>query len=76
MTFMKKMSMALLASAAVALASVSAAAADRVLRSSDTHPDGYPTVEAVKQMGKLLEEKTGGRLGIEVFHSAQLGEEK
>ncbi|MBP2233635.1 tripartite ATP-independent transporter DctP family solute receptor [Sinorhizobium kostiense] len=76
MTFLKKMSLALLASAAVALASVSAEAADRVLRSSDTHPDGYPTVEAVKHMGKLLEEKTGGRLGIEVFHSAQLGEEK
>jgi len=76
MTFLKKLSLALLASAAVALASVSAEAADRVLRSSDTHPDGYPTVEAVKHMGKLLEEKTGGRLGIEVFHSAQLGEEK
>jgi tripartite ATP-independent transporter DctP family solute receptor len=27
-------------------------------------------------MGKLLEERTGGRLGIEVFHSAQLGQEK
>ncbi len=76
MTFLKRMSLALLASAAVALASVSAEAADRVLRSSDTHPDGYPTVEAVKHMGKLLEEKTGGRLGVEVFHSAQLGEEK
>lgn len=76
MTFLKRMSLALLASATVALASVSAEAADRVLRSSDTHPDGYPTVEAVKHMGKLLEEKTGGRLTVEVFHSAQLGEEK
>lgn len=64
---------ALLASAACATA---ANACERTLRSSDTHPDGYPTVEAVKQMGKLLEEKTGGRLCIEVFHSAQLGEEK
>ena len=27
-------------------------------------------------MGQLLEEKTGGRLNVEVFHSAQLGEEK
>ncbi len=51
-------------------------ACDRTLRSSDTHPDGYPTVEAVKFMGKVLEEKSGGRLCIEVFHSAQLGEEK
>lgn len=51
-------------------------ACETTLRSSDTHPDGYPTVEAVKEMGRLLEEKSGGRLCIEVFHSAQLGEEK
>ena len=47
-----------------------------VLRSSDTHPDGYPTVAAVQYMGELIEERTGGRIGVEVFHSAQLGEEK
>jgi len=46
------------------------------LRSSDTHPDGYPTVAAVQEMGRLIEERTGGRLCVEVFHSAQLGEEK
>lgn len=51
-------------------------ACETTLRSSDTHPDGYPTVEAVKEMGRVLEEKTDGRLCIEVFHSAQLGEEK
>lgn len=64
---------ALLASAAL---STAAAACQVTLRSSDTHPDGYPTVEAVKHMGKLLQERTGGRLCVEVFHSAQLGEEK
>lgn len=53
-----------------------AMACETTLRSSDTHPDGYPTVEAVKVMGQKLEEATGGRLCIEVFHSAQLGEEK
>lgn len=53
-----------------------ASACEVTLRSSDTHPDGYPTVEAVKEMGRLLEEKTGGRICVEVFHSAQLGEEK
>lgn len=63
----------LLATAAFA---VQAQACQVTLRSSDTHPDGYPTVEAVKHMGKLLEERTAGRLCIEVFHSAQLGEEK
>jgi len=46
-----------------------------VLRSADNHPDGYPTVEAVKYMGKLLEERTNGRIKIEVYHSSQLGEE-
>lgn len=53
-----------------------AAACEVTLRSSDTHPDGYPTVAAVQEMGRILEEKTGGRLCVEVFHSAQLGEEK
>ena len=28
------------------------ASAQTVLRSSDTHPDGYPTVEAVKYFGE------------------------
>ena len=54
---------------------VSTASAQTVLRSSDTHPDGYPTVEAVKYFGELLSEKTDGRYSVEVFHSAQLGQE-
>ncbi|MHC5652427.1 TRAP transporter substrate-binding protein [Stappia sp. ICDLI1TA098] len=73
MTFMKSMTAAF---ALLAASTLTAGAADKILRSSDTHPDGYPTVEAVKYMGQLLEERTGGRLGIEVFHSAQLGQEK
>ncbi len=64
---------ALLAGSALATA---ATACETTLRSSDTHPEGYPTVLAVQEMGKLLEERTGGRLCVEVFHSAQLGEEK
>ncbi len=46
------------------------------LRSADIHPDGYPTVEGVKEMGRLLQERTGGRIRIQVFHSRQLGDEK
>lgn len=46
------------------------------LRSADTHPDGYPTVEAVKFMGNLVEQRSGGRLKVQVFHSRQLGEER
>jgi len=55
---------------------VGSTAAQTVLRSSDTHPDGYPTVEAVKFFGDLVKERTAGRYAVEVYHSAQLGEEK
>ncbi len=51
-------------------------ACEVTLRSSDTHPDGYPTVEAVKYIGKVIQEKTNGRLCLEVYFNAQLGEEK
>ena len=73
MTIRTTLVAALLGSAAMATA---AAACETTLRSSDTHPEGYPTVVAVQEMGKLLEERTDGRLCIEVFSSAQLGEEK
>ncbi|SJZ66948.1 TRAP transporter substrate-binding protein [Consotaella salsifontis] len=53
-----------------------AQAADTVLRAADTHPNGYPTVEAMKYMGEVLKEKTGGRIEVQVFDSHQLGEEK
>lgn len=45
-------------------------------RSADIHPDGYPTVEAVKHMASLVEERSAGRMRIQVFHSRQLGDEK
>jgi tripartite ATP-independent transporter DctP family solute receptor len=73
MTKFTRITAALLASVAFAGA---AGACEITFKSSDTHPDGYPTVEAVKAMGKMLEERSNGRLCIEVFHSAQLGEEK
>ena len=53
-----------------------AAAADIVLRSADIHPDGYPTVDAVKYMGELVKERSNGRIEIQVFNNRQLGEEK
>jgi len=69
---MTKLAAAALLAAAM---SVTAASAQTVLRSSDTHPDGYPTVEAVKYFGQLIEERTAGRYKVEVYHSAQLGQE-
>src|SRR5262249_15864575 len=47
-----------------------------VLKATDVHPLGYPTVEAVVRMGKKLEATTGGRLSIQMFPSMQLGGEK
>jgi tripartite ATP-independent transporter DctP family solute receptor len=48
----------------------------RVLLSSDTHPSGYPTVEAVQEMGRLLSQRTDGRLGVRVYAGGQLGAER
>ena len=64
------------ATVAAAALMIGAASAQTVLKSSDTHPDGYPTVEGVKYFGELVKERTAGRYEIEVYHSAQLGEEK
>jgi tripartite ATP-independent transporter DctP family solute receptor len=61
--------------AATTAMATGAMACEITLRSSDTHPEGYPTVAAVEYMGDLLEERSGGRLCIEVYHSAQLGQE-
>lgn len=66
----------LMASALTLGLTASAASAQTVLRSTDIHPTDYPTVEAVRFMGQLLEQRTNGRIKINVFHSAQLGQEK
>jgi tripartite ATP-independent transporter DctP family solute receptor len=47
-----------------------------VLKATDVHPLGYPTVEAVVRMGKRLEAATNGRISIQMFPSMQLGGEK
>jgi len=52
------------------------AQAKMVLKATDVHPLGYPTVEAVVRMGKKLEEATQGRLSIQMYPSMQLGGEK
>lgn len=46
------------------------------IKSSDVHPMGYPTTDAIQYMGELLDTWTAGRLKIKIFHSMQLGGEK
>jgi tripartite ATP-independent transporter DctP family solute receptor len=48
----------------------------REFRAADTQSEDYPTVEALRYMGRLIAERSGGRHQIRVFHSRQLGEEK
>jgi tripartite ATP-independent transporter DctP family solute receptor len=69
--------MALLAglSGRVGAAAASSNPAGITLTAADVHVDGYPTVEAVRWMGEALRRETGGRLGIRVYHSGQLGRE-
>ena len=58
------------------LSAVASDASAREFRAADTQSEDYPTVQALRYMGRLIEKKTGGRLQIRVFHSRQLGEEK
>ena len=66
--------------AAVAVVTLSASfgamAQKMVLKAVDTHPAGYPTVVAVENMGKKLDVATNGRIKIQMFPGAVLGQEK
>jgi tripartite ATP-independent transporter DctP family solute receptor len=46
-----------------------------VLTASDVHVSNYPTVEALRWMGKTLEEESGGEVVTRVSPSGQLGRE-
>jgi tripartite ATP-independent transporter DctP family solute receptor len=48
----------------------------QILKVSDVHPLGYPTVEALVRMGAKLEKQTNGRLSFQMFPAMQLGGEK
>ncbi|MBB3111482.1 tripartite ATP-independent transporter DctP family solute receptor [Paenibacillus phyllosphaerae] len=45
-------------------------------RLAESHPADYPTTLGDKKFAELVSQKTDGRIKIEVFPSAQLGEEK
>src|SRR5215470_5761456 len=59
-----------------ALAAEAPAQQKLVLKASDVHPAGYPTVVAVEQLGRKLEQATNGRLSVQMYASMQLGGEK
>jgi tripartite ATP-independent transporter DctP family solute receptor len=47
-----------------------------VLRLAETHVQDYPTTQGNYYFAELVEERTDGRITIEVYHSSQLGEER
>lgn len=61
---------------ALAASVVSLAASATEFRSSDIHPDDYPTVQAVKFMGERLKALSGGKHTIRVYPNGALGGEK
>jgi tripartite ATP-independent transporter DctP family solute receptor len=58
------------------LATPASAQQKLVLKASDVHPEGYPTVAAVENLGKKLDSATGGRLSVQMYAAMQLGGEK
>lgn len=66
----------LLSLALAGLLPLAAQAQNIVLKAHDTHPAGYPTVAAVESMGKKLDAATNGRIKVQMFPGAVLGQEK
>jgi tripartite ATP-independent transporter DctP family solute receptor len=73
---MKTQRRLILSLAMAGLLPLSAHAQNIVLKAHDTHPAGYPTVAAVESMGKKLDAATNGRIKVQMFPGAVLGEEK
>ncbi len=61
---------------ATLFSSLSASAIAEVFKATDVHPEGYPNVVAIQNMGKKLEAATNGRLSIKMFPNGTLGSEK
>ncbi|MBM4761129.1 TRAP transporter substrate-binding protein [Bacillus sp. B15-48] len=47
-----------------------------VLRMGDNQPESYPTVTGGKKFAEIVEEKTDGRITIDIYPNAQLGNDK
>jgi len=47
-----------------------------VLRYAENQPKDYPTTKAAREFAEIVKKKTNGRITVEVYDSAQLGDEK
>ena len=76
--FRRDFTAAAAAAAAVAAACFSAlpVQAQQIIKATDVHPLGYPTVEAIVRMGNKLEKATNGKYKLQMYPSMQLGGEK
>src|ERR1044072_5789880 len=50
--------------------------AQQIIKATDVHPLGYPTVEAIVGLGNKLEKATNGKYKLHMYPSMQLGGEK
>lgn len=48
----------------------------RPLFAADTHPEEYPTVQALYAIDRILDERTDGEMRVRVYAGGQLGAEK
>jgi tripartite ATP-independent transporter DctP family solute receptor len=53
-----------------------AAEAQITLKLAEVHPKGYPTEVADEEFARLVGERSGGRIKVDVYPGAQLGDEK
>ncbi len=67
---------ATLAAAAFSFLAPLTASAQIVLKAADVHPEGYPNVVAIQNLGKKFEAATKGKYKVQMFPNGVLGGEK
>jgi tripartite ATP-independent transporter DctP family solute receptor len=77
MTFRRTLiASATLAAAAFSFLAPLTASAQIVLKAADVHPEGYPNVVAIQNLGKKFEAATKGKYKVQMFPNGVLGGEK
>lgn len=61
---------------ALGVGRVAAAEPQLVFKLAEAHPQGYPTELADEEFARLVGERSGGRIKVEVYPGSQLGDEK